>query len=134
MIAIAAGTTLYAYVAGFIGNSTQNSGFNQEYISIDAACVSTSSNCNGKGYYAVIRNLGNTLSYNSGTIQVYFTDSATSASGSTTFAAPSSISNGGSVTISGSLNGFTTSQGDNVVIKIVMPNGGSASYSVRVIG
>jgi FlaG/FlaF family flagellin (archaellin) len=135
IIAIAAGVVIYAYVAGFIGDSTQNSGLVQEEVSIDAACVSLSSGCNGGAYYIVVRNVGNTLTYPAGsTIQIYFTDSSTTATGTKTCSV-STISGGSSLTCSGasgSLNGvFTTSQGDTDQIKIVMPNGGVATYAVK---
>ena len=142
-IAIAAGTVLYAYVAGFIGNSTQNSGFVQSTISLDSICTSKSSGCNGGAYYAVIRNLGGTtLSYQSGAnvAEIYFTDAANSATTAASCEISTSIAPGSSITTPGSLTCPTSptftgfNSGDNIVIKIVMPDGGTASGSTRMLG
>ncbi|MHB1907444.1 MAG: archaellin/type IV pilin N-terminal domain-containing protein [Nitrososphaerales archaeon] len=143
LIAIAAGTTLYAYVSGFIGNSTQNSGFAQSMISLDSICASKSSGCNGGAFYVVIRNLGgSTLSYQSGanTAELYFTDSANSATTAASCDISTSIAPGSSITAPVGLTcptlptftGFNS--GDNIVVKVVMPDGGTASGSTRMLG
>ena len=95
----------------------------------------TQNACNSRAYYIVIRNLGNTLTYNSGTIQIYFSDSSTSSAGSATCSV-SSVAAGGSTTCGGSIpSGLApVNQGDDVMIKIVMPNGGAASYTVKALG
>ncbi len=56
LIAIAAGVVVYAYVIGFVGNSTVNSGATQDQISIDQ--VSLASATAGFPSIAYVRNLG----------------------------------------------------------------------------
>lgn len=130
LIAISAGTVLYAYVMGFIGGTTQNPGVVQSTITIESSCVSsTGSGCNGVGYYIVIRNLGSNTISSSGTpkIQIYFTDSSTSATGVITCPISSAISPGSSMTCQNSLAGvLSPTSGDTIQIKVVMPDGGSA--------
>ena len=56
LIAIAAGVVVYAYVIGFVGNSTGNTGSNQNQISIDQ--VSVASATASFPVTAFVRNLG----------------------------------------------------------------------------
>lgn len=135
LIAIAAGVILYVYVQGFIGNSTQNLGTTESTISIDSSCVSktTSTGCNGNGYYAVIRNLGSNTIASGSVVQVYFTDVSASVSGVTTFTLTGSLASGGSATLTGSLPTFTgtVSPGDTITVKVVMPDGGTAISTTK---
>src|SRR5207253_654629 len=55
-IAIAAGVVVYAYVIGFVGNSTGNTGSNQNQLSIDQ--VSVASATSSFPVTAFVRNLG----------------------------------------------------------------------------
>lgn len=65
LIAIAAGVVVYAYVIGFIGNSTQNSGATTDTLSIDQ--VSFSSKTASFPVTAYVRNEGpSTESFNTG--------------------------------------------------------------------
>ncbi len=141
LIAIASGVILYSYVTGFIGSSTQNPGLSISTISIDNACVSISTtHCSGSQYSITIRNLGaSTISYaNSATAQIYFTDISTTTTSSTTCTISSSIAPGGTLTcpVTTGTNlpaGFSPSSGDTVSIKVVMPDGGSAISTAKVI-
>lgn len=135
LIAIAAGVILYAYVQGFIGNSTQNVGTTESIISIDSSCVSktTSTGCNGNGYYVVVRNLGSNTISSGSVVQVYFTDVSATVSGVTTFTLTGSLAPGGSATLTGSLPTFTgtVSPGDTITVKVVMPDGGTAISTTK---
>lgn len=137
LIAIASGVILYAYVIGFVGSSTQNEGIVVSTISIDNACISVSTNhCNASKYSITIRNLGtNTISSaNSPSAQIYLTDISTSATSSTTCPITSQIAPGSTLTCNGaSITGFSPSSGDTISIKVVMPDGGSAISTTRVI-
>jgi len=136
LIAIASGVILYAYVSGFIANSTQNTGTVESTISLENPCVSAAgSACTGTGYSVSIRNLGaNTISY-SGTvnIQIYFTDMASS--NTVTLPCPISVSiaPGSSFTCKGTVAGLSAVAGDTVTIKVVMPDGGAASLPTKTI-
>jgi archaeal type IV pilus assembly protein PilA len=56
LIAIAAGVVVYAYVIGFVGNSTGNTGSNQNQISIDQLNVASATSSFPATVY--VRNLG----------------------------------------------------------------------------
>src|SRR5579875_815365 len=127
LIAIGAGVLVYAYVVGFIGNTTQNNGSNPVPISIDYFCASNSGKCNANGlsnqaYVIVISNAG----------------SSNIATGSATCQISSSVAPGSTYTCSS--NGPTcpsgTTQpalGDTLSIKVVNPDGGQATSSVKVV-
>src|SRR5579885_2531744 len=74
LIAIAAGVIVYAYVIGFVGNSTNNNGQSTNIFSIENFCVSATTNCAGKAYAISLRNVGSTTIAASSTITLYFTD------------------------------------------------------------
>jgi archaeal type IV pilus assembly protein PilA len=135
LIAIASGVILYAYVQGFIGSSTQNTGVSQSTISIESSCVSktTTTGCNGNGYYAVIRNLGTNTIATGSIVQVYLTDISSSSTGVTTFTLTGSIIPGGSATLTGNLPTFsgTTTAGDTFTFKVVLPDGGTATSTTK---
>jgi len=137
LIAIASGVIIYVYVIGFVSNSTLNTGVSQSTISIDNSCVSVSAtHCSGSQYSITIRNMGtNTISnVGSPTAQIYFTDVSTTATATTTCIISSQIPPGGSLTCSASLPvSFAPSSGDSVSIKIVLPDGGAAVATTRVL-
>src|SRR5271166_4822029 len=56
LIAIAAGVVVYAYVIGFVGNSTGNTGGSQNQLSLDQ--VSVASATSSFPVTAFVRNLG----------------------------------------------------------------------------
>jgi len=56
LIAIAAGVVVYAYVIGFVGNSTGNTGSNQNQLSIDQVAVASATS--SFPVIAFVRNLG----------------------------------------------------------------------------
>src|ERR1700730_6905779 len=56
LIAIAAGVVVYAYVSGFVGNSTGNTGSNQNQISLDQIAVASATA--SFPVTAFVRNLG----------------------------------------------------------------------------
>jgi archaeal type IV pilus assembly protein PilA len=140
LIAIAAGVVVYAYVIGFVGNSTGNTGNNVSIISIDSFCASSSlGKCtSGNAFYIVVRNVGST-SVPSGTAQIYFTDITSGVTGSTTCTISSSVNPGSTYTCanagSASWPAGTTapSNGDTIDLKIVNPDSGAATSSVKVI-
>ena len=140
LIAIAAGVVVYAYVIGFVGNSTQNTGNNVAVISVDNFCASASlGKCtSGNAFYIVVRNVGSS-SIPAGTIQIYFTDVTSGATGSTTCTLAAAVSPGSTYTCTnaGSATwptGTTApSNGDTLTVKIVDPDSGAATSSVKVI-
>jgi archaeal type IV pilus assembly protein PilA len=131
LIAIAAGVTLYAYISGFIGNASLSSGTTQSTIAVDSACVSktTSTGCNGVGYFIVIRNEGANTIASGGIVSIYFMDVSATVTITATFTLTSSISPGYSADLSGSptFTGFT--HGDTISVKVVLPDGGAALYT-----
>ena len=135
LIAIAAGVIVYAYVIGFIGGSTSNSGGSTSVIQVTNFCASASTKCNSvDAYYITVLNTG-TVSI-SGTVQIYFTDITASTSGSTTCTA-TSVAPGATYTCSNTAwTGIiaTPSAGDSMSLKIVNPDGGAATSSTKVIG
>ncbi|MCL4518289.1 MAG: hypothetical protein M1587_03735 [Thaumarchaeota archaeon] len=138
LIAIAAGVVVYAYVIGFIGNSTSNSGGTTSVIQITNFCASANTHCSGSYATIVILNAGS-VAVSSGTLQVYFTDitQGTSSSFSCTPSPSLPLSPGSSTTCSVASNtNFPTNlaQGDTLSVKLVAPDGGSATSSTKVIG
>lgn len=140
LIAIAAGVVVYAYVIGFVGNSTGNTGNNVAVISVDNFCASASlGKCtNGNAFYVVVRNVGS-ASVPAGTVELYFSDITSGATGSTTCTLASAVSPGSTYTCSngGSAvwpTGTTApANGDTLNLKIVDPDSGTATSSVKVI-
>ncbi|MDG6997541.1 MAG: hypothetical protein JRN15_00315 [Nitrososphaerota archaeon] len=139
LIAIASGVVLYTYVLGFLGNSTQNSGLTTSTISIDNACTSiTATHCNDNGYSITIRNVGTNSIAASGSIQIYFTDVSTSSTATTSCTISSSIAPGSTITCPSGTgvalpSSLSANQGDSIQIKAVMPDGGSAVTSTRLM-
>ena len=138
LIAIAAGVVVYAYVLGFVGNSTGNTGNNTSIISIDNFCAAkTASNCGGNQYSIVVRNVGSVgISITNPSVEpaLYFTDVTSGASGSATCSqATASISPGSTYTCAGSLP-FTPSSGDTITVKVVDPDSGQASSTAKSLG
>jgi archaeal type IV pilus assembly protein PilA len=139
LIAIAAGVVVYAYVIGFVGNTTQNTGNNVAVISVDNFCASASlGKCtSGNSYYIVVRNVGS-VSVPAGTVEIYFTDATSGATGSTTCTI-SAVSPGATYTCSNSGSaswptGTTApSNGDTLNVKIVDPDSGATTSTVKVI-
>jgi archaeal type IV pilus assembly protein PilA len=140
LIAIAAGVVVYAYVIGFVGNSTGNTGNNVSVISIDSFCASASlGKCtSGNAFYVVVRNVGS-VSVPAGTAQVYFTDITSGATGATTCSIAAAVNPGSTYTCAnGGLAAWpagTTApaNGDTMSLKIVNPDSGTATLSVKVI-
>jgi archaeal type IV pilus assembly protein PilA len=137
LIAIAAGVVVYAYVIGFVGNSTTGPGNTQGVISIDNFCASSLSHCGGDNYTVAIRNVGSTT-IPAGTVNLYFTDLTSGKAG--TYTCP--ISAGGlapSSTLSGCtiasypVGLSTTAKGDSMSLKAVTPDGSQATASTKVI-
>ncbi|MHB1907446.1 MAG: archaellin/type IV pilin N-terminal domain-containing protein [Nitrososphaerales archaeon] len=149
LIAIAAGVVVYAYVINFVGNSTNNSGATTSVISIDNFCVSKSSGlCTGSnGLYIVVRNTGTTTIPNTPSSQnvgasVYLTDvTAGTALTPATITCSDSASAGAGVapgaTYTCSASSSWTSEpsnvGDTITVKVVNPDGGSATATVKAI-
>jgi len=131
---------VYAYVIGFVGNSTGNTGNNTSVISIDSFCASASlGKCtSGNAFYIVIRNVGS-VSVSSGTAQIYFTDVTTSVAGSVTCNIAAAVNPGASYTCanggSSAWPAGTTApaNGDTMTVKIVNPDSGQATLSTKVI-
>jgi flagellin-like protein len=139
LIAIAAGVIVYAYVVGFIGGSTSNSGGSTSVIQVTNFCASASNHvCNSgaDAYYVVVQNVGS-VSISSGTVQLYFTDITSGSSfsaqctisatnpGSTYTCAPSTPTSWPST---------APNSGDSLSLKVVNPDGGAATSSTKVIG
>lgn len=140
LIAIAAGVVVYAYVIGFIGNSTTNPGATTSVIQITDFCIghtSGSTACNGGNLYIAIQNTGSVAVALSGSseAQMYFTDVASGASAQAACtSATSSVSPGSSYTCSAAYPSLgTINVGDTITLKVVNPDGGSATSSVKAI-
>ncbi len=136
VIAIAAGVVVYAYVVGFVGNSTSNTGNSTSIIKIDNACVSTAYHCtSGSGLYVVVRNVGSTTL--SGNASVYLTDITASSSPSEAMGSGICTASGGpGTTFVCSATGAWTnapSPGDTISVKIVVADGGETTISVQAI-
>ena len=139
LIAIAAGVVVYAYVIGFVGNSTSNTGNAQSVISIDNFCASASGKCSAgtQAYALVIRNVGSTT-VSSGSAQIYFNDITSGASGTATCSIASAVTPGSTYNCnSGGTpwpSGTTApAAGDTISVKIVNPDGGTATGSAKAI-
>ncbi len=139
LIAIAAGVIVYAYVIGFIGNSTTNSGNSTSIVSIDNSCVSKAGSGCGiatTGFTIVIRNVGSTTI--SGACSVYLTDvtQGITLTGTAMTCNPSGVAPGSTYTASGTTPWTSTAPNavDTITIKIVMSDGGSSTTSVKAIG
>ena len=139
LIAIAAGVIVYAYVFNFVGNSTTNQGNAQSVISIDLFCASATHSCsaNTQSFALVIRNVGSTT-IAAGTANIYFTDITSGASGSAACAISAPVSPGSTYSCtSGGTSwpaGTTApSAGDTLNVKIVNPDGGQATSSVKAV-
>ena len=142
LIAIAAGVIVYAYVIGFIGNSTSNPGGSTSLISIDNFCASASGKCNAngftnQGYVVVIRNVGsNNIAI--GTAQLYFTDITSGTTGSTTCSIAASVAPGSTYTCTSAgaawpAGTIAPASGDNVQVKIVNPDSGTTTSTSKAI-
>jgi archaeal type IV pilus assembly protein PilA len=140
LIAIAAGVVVYAYVIGFVGNSTGNTGNNTSVISIDSFCASaTLGKCtSGNSFYVVIRNVGS-VSVPSGNAQLYFTDITSGVTGTVTCAV-GSINPGATYTCIPNASGASwpagttaPANGDTMSLKIVNPDSGAATSTTKVI-
>jgi flagellin-like protein len=138
LIAIAAGVVVYAYVIGFVGNSTGNTGGTQSVVSIENFCASASGKCSGtQGFSIVIQNIGSTT-IAAGSAQIYFTDITASTSGSTSCSIASAVSPGSTYTCtSGGASwpvGTTApASGDSISVKIVNPDGGTTTGTTKAI-
>jgi FlaG/FlaF family flagellin (archaellin) len=134
LIAIAAGVVVYAYVSGFIGNSTLNTGSTQTVPQIENSCISVGgTNCGASSRYVAltILNVGTVSFPSSGTISVYLTD-VTSSTPFTFTCTSSSTSPGSALSCyytTGAISGI--SSGDTVSIKVVMPDGGTGTTTVK---
>jgi archaeal type IV pilus assembly protein PilA len=139
LIAIAAGVVVYAYVIGFVGNSTTNQGTAQSVIGVDNFCASATLHaCSGQAYSLVVRNVGSS-SIAAGTAQLYFTDVTSGVAGSASCQILSAV--GPQTTYTCNSGGTTwpagttaPSSGDTLSVKIVNPDGGQATSSVKVVG
>ena len=140
LIAIAAGVVVYAYVIGFVGNTTGSSGGNQSLITIDNFCASANlQKCNsGADYSIVVRNVGTTAFTLSPTsaAQVYFTDVTGGGATASDQCTASGTVNPGSVYTCSSPTwplGFTPNPGDTINVKVVNPDGGQAPATTKAI-
>jgi archaeal type IV pilus assembly protein PilA len=140
LIAIAAGVVVYAYVIGFVGNSTTNTGNSQSTIQVTSSCISASTHCNGGAYYIIVSNVGSTTLSSGGIEQIYFTDISQSTTSTISCTLAASLAPGSQVTISpttgcSALTGSipTSSAGDTITMKIVASDGGSATGSTKEI-
>ncbi len=139
LIAIAAGVVVYAYVIGFVGNSTSNTGNAQSVISVFNFCASASGKCSAgtQAYTLAIGNVGSTT-ISSGSAQIYFNDITSGASGSTTCTIASAVApgstyncnSGGTLWPSGTV---APAAGDTISVKIVNPDGGTTTGSTKAI-
>src|SRR5579875_438778 len=137
LIAIAAGVVVYAYVIGFVGNSTSNSGSTTSVISVDNFCVSATINCNGHAYSITIRNVG-TTTIAASTVDLYFNDVTAGTSGADTtncqITGASGLAPGATLTCSNVLpSGITAASGHQITVKAVASDGGSATSSTHEI-
>jgi len=139
LIAIAAGVVVYAYVIGFVGNSTQNSGQNTSIISIDNFCASHgNTTCGGSAFSLTVRNEGTTtISFSTNAPSLYISDvtSGIVPVGATPSCTPSSVapSQTYTCTIATWNKVAEPSAGDTISVKIVNPDGGQASASIKAL-
>lgn len=124
---------MYAYVVGFIGNSTSNSGGAQSVVSVDNFCSSAGgAGCGATSTYVsvILRNVGSNA-FPSGTIDVYLTDVTSGTSLSFTCSSTSPSPGATQSCVDGTLTGFA--KGDTVTLKVVLPDGGSSTSSTKTI-
>lgn len=136
LIAIAAGVIVYAYVVGFIGGSTSNSGGSTSVIQVTNFCASaTNHKCNAvDAYYITVLNTGSVSISNTTSVQIYFTDITSGTSGSTSCVLTAPVAPGSSYTCSAtSWTGIAPSAGDSLSLKVVNPDGGASTSSTKVI-
>ena len=140
LIAIAAGVVVYAYVIGFVGNSTNNTGGTQSLISVDNLCVSVSGKCAGSTYLSIsVRNVGSSsLSWSaSSSASLYLVDVTSGKIPAGTITCPTSGSTGPGATFTCAVSVAWTSNapsaGDTVTVKVVNPDGGTTSSSARAV-
>ncbi len=136
LIAIAAGVVVYAYVLGFVGNSTSNTGNSQSVISVDNFCISVAgSKCGATTTYVslTIRNVGTTtIASGTNNVNVYLTD-VTSGTSATYTCSSTSTSPGSTMSCNDGSSVASIIQGDTVSLKVVMPDGGTASSSTKAL-
>ena len=138
LIAIAAGVIVYAYVVGFIGGSTSNSGGSTSVTQITNFCVSATTKCNGAdSYLVVVQNTGSVSITLTGSIQaqLYFTDITSGNTVTAACTATGTIAPGQSYTCSSATsNALSNSAGDSISLKVVNPDGGATTSSTKAIG
>src|SRR5579872_38517 len=72
LIAIAAGVVVYAYVIGFVGNTTPNpQGSDLLLVTNFCADSSTNTHCSGNSYYVTIQSQASSPIANGSTLQLY---------------------------------------------------------------
>jgi archaeal type IV pilus assembly protein PilA len=137
LIAIAAGVVVYAYVLGFIGNSTGNTGANTSQLSINNFCASVTTHCTGANEYSIVIQNTGSAAFPSGNFQIYLQDitasgqpSAVVSSCSTSTISPGSTTTCAATTWPG---GLSPSAGDTITVKVVAPDGGQASSTTKTI-
>jgi archaeal type IV pilus assembly protein PilA len=137
LIAIAAGVIVYAYVVGFIGNSTSNSGGSTSVVSIDNLCASATTNCAGTGYSVTLRNVGSTTITASSAVSLYFNDVTAGTSGVDTSHCSipgTGLAPGATLTCSAALPaGISAGAGHQITVKAVMVDGGASTASTKEI-
>ena len=136
LIAIAAGVIVYAYVIGFVGNSTNNSGNTTSIFNIENFCVSASTSCSGKAYSVSLRNVGSTTIAASSTITLYFTDTTAQTVGvdsANCVVGGSGLAPGNALTCTAAAlpSGITGAAGHTISVKAVAADGGQATSSTR---
>src|SRR5579875_1151026 len=136
LIAIAAGVIVYAYVIGFVGNSTNNSGNTTSIFSIENFCVSATTNCAGKAYAISLRNVGSTTIAASSTITLYFTDTTGQSVGvdsTNGVVGGSGLAPGSAMTCTAASlpSGITGAAGHTISVKAVASDGGAATSSTK---
>ena len=141
LIAIAAGVVVYAYVLGFVGNSTGNTGNNTSVISVENVCISASLKCSSAGsssygFVVVVRNQGSTTISLATAPAVYLSDSTAQSvpTEPTVSCGSGSVSPGSTFTCTGT-GAWTNapSAGDSVSVKVVVSDGGTGTGSSKTI-
>ena len=141
LIAIAAGVVVYAYVLGFVGNTTNNTGNNTSVISVENVCISAGQTCTSGGssvygFVVIVRNQGSTTISLATSPAVYLSDSTAQSvpTEKTVSCGSGSVSPGSTFTCTGT-GGWTSapSAGDSVTAKVVVSDGGTASQSSKTI-
>jgi flagellin-like protein len=140
LIAIAAGVVVYAYVIGFVGNTTPNpQGSDLLLVTNFCADSSTNTHCSGNSYYVTIQSQASSPIANGSTLQLYFSDTsgASALSGSTTCTLKAALAPQQTVNCFGTTwSGILTSPpnaGDQMQLKVVAPDGTPTTSSTRVI-